>query len=134
MARKHVLAPPRRNAVPMESHSDGQNVGYFLRALQTVLLALCSSEPPLFIGTPRLLRGNSYLWRVRVVIYERPTPVRIRRIRQVVEAPAPRWMFEVGMSEAACEVLAARDMRRMSKWRICNTATSRAELKKEQKL
>jgi hypothetical protein len=31
--RKHVHAPPRRNAVPMESHSDGQDAGYFLRTL-----------------------------------------------------------------------------------------------------
>jgi hypothetical protein len=70
-----------------------------------VLLALGSSEPPLFIGTMRLLRGNSYLWRVHVVIYERPMADRIRRIRQVVEAPAPRWTFEVGMREAALEAL-----------------------------
>jgi hypothetical protein len=71
-----------------------------------VLLALGSSEPPLFIGTPRLLRGNSYLWHVRVVIYERPTTDRIRRIHHVVEAPAPRWTFEAGMREAAREALA----------------------------
>jgi hypothetical protein len=71
-----------------------------------VLLALGSSEPPLFIGTPRLLRGNSYLWRVRVVIYERPMTDRIRHIRQVVEAPAPRWTFKAGMREAAHEALA----------------------------
>jgi hypothetical protein len=105
-ARKHVRAPPHRDAVPTESHSDGQEVGYFLRTLRTVLLALGSSEPPLFIGILRLLRGNSYLWHVRVVIYERSTTDRIRRIRQVVEAPAPRWMFEVGMREAAREALA----------------------------
>jgi hypothetical protein len=30
----------------------------------------------------------------------------IRHIYQVVEAPAPRWTFEGGMREAACEVLA----------------------------
>jgi hypothetical protein len=71
-----------------------------------VLLALGSSEPPLFIGISRLLRGNSYLWRVRVVIYERPTTDHIQRIRQVVEAPAPRWTFEAGMREAAREALA----------------------------
>jgi hypothetical protein len=71
-----------------------------------VLLALGSSEPPLFIGTPRLLCGNSYLWRVCVVIYERPTTDRIHRIRQAVEAPAPRWTFESGMREAAREALA----------------------------
>jgi hypothetical protein len=60
--RKHVRAPQCRNVVPMESHSDGQDAGYFSRTLQTVFLALGSSEPPLFIGTLRLLRGNSYLW------------------------------------------------------------------------
>jgi hypothetical protein len=58
-ARKHVRAPLHRNDVPMESHSDGQDAGYFLRTVRTVLVALGSSEPPLFIGTPRLLRGNS---------------------------------------------------------------------------
>jgi hypothetical protein len=106
MARKHVCVPPRRDAVPTESHSDGQDVGYFPRTLRTVLLALGSSEPLLFIGTPRLLRGNSYLWRVRVVIYERPTTGHIRRIHQVVKAPAPRWTFEASMREATREALA----------------------------
>jgi hypothetical protein len=106
MARKHVRAPPCRNASPTESHSDGQNVGYFPRTLRTVLLALGSSEPPLFIGTPRLLHGNLYLWHVRVVIYERPTTDRICRIRQVVETPAPRWTFETGTRGAAREALA----------------------------
>jgi hypothetical protein len=71
-----------------------------------MLLALGSSEPPLFIGTLRLLRGNTYLWRVCVVIYERPTTDHIRRICQVVEAPTPRWTFEPGMREAAREALA----------------------------
>jgi hypothetical protein len=105
-ARKHVCAPPRRNAVSTESNSDGQNAGYFWRTLRTVLLALCSSELLLFIKTPKLLRGNSYLWCVRVVIYKRLTTDRIHRIRQVVEAPAPRWTFEAGMREAAREALA----------------------------
>jgi hypothetical protein len=105
-ARKHIRAPPRRNVVPTESHNDGQNVGYFPRTLRTVLLALGYSEPPLFIGVPRLLRGNSYLWYVRVIIYERPTTDHIRRIRHVVEATTMRWMFEGGMREAAREALA----------------------------
>jgi hypothetical protein len=87
--------------MPTESHSDSQNVGYFSRTLRIVLLELGSSEPPLFIRTLRLLRGNSYLWCVHVVIYERPTTVHIRHIRQVVEAPAPRWTFEAGMREVA---------------------------------
>jgi hypothetical protein len=67
---------------------------------------LGSSEPPLFIGTSRLLHGNSYLWRARVVIYERPTTDRIRRIRQVVKAPTLRWTFEAGTKEVAREALA----------------------------
>jgi hypothetical protein len=105
-ARKHVHAPPCRNAVPTESHSNGQNVGHFSRTLWTVLLALGSSEPPLFIGTPRLLRVNLYLWRVCVVIYRRPTTDRIHQVHQVVEAPPPRWTFEAGMREAGREALA----------------------------
>jgi hypothetical protein len=105
VARKHFRAPPCRNVVPTEFHGGGQNVGYFTRTLRTVLLALGSSKPPLFIRTPRLLCGNSYLWCVRVVIYERPTTDCIHRIRQVVEAPASRWTFEAGMREAAHEAL-----------------------------
>jgi hypothetical protein len=66
----------------------------------TVLLALGYSEPPLFTGVPRVLRGNSYLWYVRVIIYERPMTDHIRRIRHVVEATTTRWMFEGGMREA----------------------------------
>jgi hypothetical protein len=106
MAMKHVCVPLHRNVVPTESHSDGQNVGYFPRTLWIVLLALGSIECPLFIGTLRLLHGISYIWCVHVVIYERPTTNRIYRIRQVVEAPTPRWTFEAGMREAAREALA----------------------------
>jgi hypothetical protein len=104
--RKHVHVPPCRNVVPTESHSDGQNTGNFLRTLRTVLLSLGYSEPPLFVGVPRLLHRKSYLWRVRVIIYERPTTDRIHRIRRVVEATTPRWTFEGGMREAAREALA----------------------------
>jgi hypothetical protein len=105
-ARMHVRVPPRRNVVPTKSHSDGQNAGYFLRTLRTVLLALGYNESPLFIGVPKLLRGNSYLWRVRVIIYEGPTTDRICRIRHVVEATTMRSTFEGGMRDAAQEALA----------------------------
>jgi hypothetical protein len=104
--RKYVRAPPRRNVVPTESHSDGQNAGYFPRTLRIVLLALGYSEPPLFIGVSGLLHGNSYLWHVQVIIYERPMTDHIHRICHVVEATTPRWTFEGGMSEAAREALA----------------------------
>jgi hypothetical protein len=103
--RKHIRVPPHRNVVPIESHSDGQNAGYFLRTLWTVLLALGYSEPPLFVGVPRLLHGNLYLWRVRVIIYERPMTDDIHRIYHVVDATTPRWTFEGGMREAAWEAL-----------------------------
>jgi hypothetical protein len=71
-----------------------------------VLLALGYSESLLFVGISKLLCGNSYLWRVRVMIYERPTTDHIRRIRHVVEATTLRWTFEGGMREAAREALA----------------------------
>jgi hypothetical protein len=90
----------------MESHNDGQNAGYFPRTIRTMLLALGYSEPLLFIGVPRLLRENSYLWRVCVIIYERPTTDHIHRIRHVVEATTLRWTFEGGMRETAWEALA----------------------------
>jgi hypothetical protein len=83
-----------------EADNDGQNVRYFPRTLRTVLLALGYSEPLLFIGVPRLLHGNSYLWHVRVIIYERPMTDHIHRICHMVEATTPRWTFEGGMREA----------------------------------
>jgi hypothetical protein len=104
--RKLIRAPPHRNVVPTESHSDGQNAGYLSRTLRTVLLALGYSKPLLFVGVPRLLHRNSYLWHVCVIIYERPTTDHIRRIHHVVEATTMRWTFEGGMREAACEPLA----------------------------
>jgi hypothetical protein len=106
IVRKHVHAPARRNVMPMESHIDGQIDGYFLRTLRTVLLALGYSEPPLFISVPNLLHRNSYIWRVCVIIYERPTTDHIHRIHHVVEASTPRWTFEGGMREATREALA----------------------------
>jgi hypothetical protein len=87
--------------VPTESHSDGQNAGYFLRTLRTVLQALGYSEPLLFVSVPRLLCRNSYLWRVWVIIYERPMTDHICHIHHVVEATTPRWTFKGGMREAA---------------------------------
>jgi hypothetical protein len=105
IVRKHVRAPPRRSAMPMESHSDGQRVGYFLMTMRTLLLALGYSEPPLFIGVPRLLHRNLYLWHVLVIIYERPTTDHICHIRHVVEATTPRWTFEGGMREATRKAL-----------------------------
>jgi hypothetical protein len=85
--------------MPMESNTDGQRAGYFPRTLQTLLLALGYSEPPLFIGVPRMLHGNSYLWHVCVIINERPTTDHIHCIHHMVEASTARWTFKGGMRE-----------------------------------
>jgi hypothetical protein len=105
-ARKYIHVPLPRNVVPMESHDDGQNVGYFPGTLRTVLWALGHSEPPLFVDVPRLLHENSYLWCVLVIIYKRPTTDHIHHIHHVVEATTLRWTFERGMREAAQQALA----------------------------
>jgi hypothetical protein len=105
-ARKHVHMSLHRNAMPTESHSDGQRASYFSWTLRTVLLALGYSEPTLFVGVLRLLHGNSYLWHVRVIIYERPMTDHICRIRHMVKATTPRWTFEGGMREATREAFA----------------------------
>jgi hypothetical protein len=133
-ARKHVRAPLCRNVVPTDSHNDGQNARYFPMTLRTMLLTLGYSEPPLFIGVPRLLRGNSYLWRVCVIIYERSTIDHIHRIHHVVEATTPRWTFEGGMREIVREALCCYDMKRRNKWSNCSTVTSQAVPEKELKL
>jgi hypothetical protein len=49
---------------------------------------------------------NSYLWRVRVIIYERAMIDHIHHICHMVEATTPRWTFEGGMREATREALA----------------------------
>jgi hypothetical protein len=87
--------------MPTESHSDGQLAGYFPRTMWTLLSSLGFGESPLFIRILRLLQGNTYLWHVRVVIYERSTTDHVYCILQVVEASAPRWTFEGGMRDAA---------------------------------
>jgi hypothetical protein len=99
-ARRHVRAPRRRNTVPTESHSDGLCAGYFPRTPRTLLLAPGYSKPPLFVSVLRLYHGNSYLWHVHVIIYERPIIDHIRRFHHVVEATTLRWTFEGGMREA----------------------------------
>jgi hypothetical protein len=70
-----------------------------------MLLALGYSEPLLFIGVLRLLHGNSYLWRVWLIIYERQMTDHIHHICHVVEATTPRWTFKGGMREATQEAL-----------------------------
>jgi hypothetical protein len=81
MTKKHVRMPPHRNVVPTESHNDGQLASYFPRTLWMLLRSPGYGEPPLFVKTRRLLRGNTYLCHVRAVIYEKSMTNHIRRIR-----------------------------------------------------
>jgi hypothetical protein len=37
MTRKHIHVPLHQDAVPTESHNDGQRDGYFLRTLRVVI-------------------------------------------------------------------------------------------------
>jgi hypothetical protein len=84
------------------------------------------SEPPLCVDVPRLLRRNSYLWHVWVIIYERPMTDRIRRICRMVEATTPRWTFK--------KLWRYYNMKRRKKWSNHSTATSQAAPEKELKL
>jgi hypothetical protein len=59
-----------------------------------------------FQRAPAVHRNTEAATWTCVVIYERPMTDRSHRIRQVVEAPAPRWTFEAGMRETTCEALA----------------------------
>jgi hypothetical protein len=51
--------------------------------------------------------GTTYLWDVLVVLYETSMIDRIHCILQVIEAAAPRWMFEGGICDIAPQTLAA---------------------------
>jgi hypothetical protein len=105
IAKKHVRVPAQHNTVRMESHSDGQRDGYFPRTMWALLSSLGFGDPHSSSAPPRLLHGNTYLWLVHVIIYERSTTNRICRIHQVVEASTPRWTFEGGMRNVVREAL-----------------------------
>jgi hypothetical protein len=88
MGRKHVRAPP----LPEDSVERASSARF--------------QRDPALHRNPEATAWKLVLWRVRVVIYERPMTDRIRCICQVVEAPAPRWTFGAGMREAAHGALA----------------------------
>jgi hypothetical protein len=71
---------------------------------------------------------------VHVIIYERPTTDRIRRIHHVVEATTSRWTFEGGMREAAQKLWRCYDMKWGNKWSNHSTATFQAAPEEELKL
>jgi hypothetical protein len=74
--------------MPTESHNNGHLAGYFPRTLRTLLRSLGYSEAPLFVRTLRLLCGNTYLWHMRVVIYEKSMTDHVHHIRQVIHDAA----------------------------------------------
>jgi hypothetical protein len=134
IVRKHVHEPRRRNVVTTESHSDGQNAGYFLSTLRTVLLALGYSEPPIFsmfqgcfVGTHTFgvcpwssMRGQQPIIFAASVTWSR-LPHQGRRSREAWER-----LHE--------KLWCCYDMKRRNKWSSCSTTTSQAMPKKELKL
>jgi hypothetical protein len=80
---------------------------------------------PALRQNPRLHRGNTYLWHVWVVIYEMCMGDCIHCIHQVIEAAAPRWMFEGGIHYVT---------KKMTKWSTRNIDTFRVEPVKELRL
>jgi hypothetical protein len=128
---KHVCAPPCWNTVPMESHSNGQLAGYFPRILQTLLRSLGYGEPPLFIGTPRLLLGNTYLWHVWVVIYKKSMTDHTHCIRQVIEVAARGGRSREEFAMLHKKLRPRCVTTKMTKWSTHNINTFRAESVKE---
>jgi hypothetical protein len=63
-------------------------------------------EAPLYIGTLTLFYGSTYIWNVRVVLYEKATTDCICHTHQVHEAATPRAKFEADIWDAACQTFA----------------------------
>jgi hypothetical protein len=105
-AHNNVRAPPHWNHVPTESHSDGQLARYFPKTMWKLLRSVGYGELLIFVRTPRLLQGTTYLWNVWVVMYEKLTTDRICCIHQVIKSAASRMSFEAGIRDAACQALA----------------------------
>jgi hypothetical protein len=104
-ARKHVHVSPRRNQEPSESYSDGQCASYFSRTLRKILRSLGYNEASLFIGTPPLLHRTTYIWNVRVVLYEKATTDHISCTRQVHGVVTPMTTPETGMWDATRQAM-----------------------------
>jgi hypothetical protein len=86
------------------------------------------------IGVLRLLHENSYLWRVRVIIYKRLMTDHICRIHHMVEATTPKWTFEGSWERLHEKLWRYYDMKWRNKWSNSSTATSQAVPEKELKL
>jgi hypothetical protein len=130
LARKHVRAPPCRNTMPTESHSNAN-----LLAISWELYGHCSCcwdmVSPHFLSKPwGYFEGactcGTCEWSS------------MRGLWLIVSARWSRLPHRGGRSREVCKLLHAKlwlcyDMKRMIKWCICSTATSWAELEKELK-
>jgi hypothetical protein len=132
--RKHVRVPPCRNIVPMESHSDGQNAGYFSRTLRTALLALGIARPR-FSSVSRGCFSRTHTFGMCGWSSTRGQ-------RQIIFAASVTWSrlpHQGGHLREAWERLHEKlwhcyDMKRRNKWSNHSTATSQAVPEKELKL
>jgi hypothetical protein len=89
-----------------EAH-DGKNAWYFSRTLKWMLLVICYHDTPFYFGKQTPLQSRGYMWEVHVVLYEKHTIDRIRRIRRIHHASAPRATFNIGIQDAARQVMMA---------------------------
>jgi hypothetical protein len=130
---KHVHAPPRRNAVRTESHSDGQRAGYFPRNPRTLLLALGYSEPQLFVVSHGCFMGTHTFG---VCVWSS-----MRGLWPIIFTASAMWLrlpHRGGCSREAWERLHEKlwrfcDIKRRNKWSNRSTTTSRTVPEKELK-
>jgi hypothetical protein len=92
---------------PQEAHCDGKNVGYFLRTLKWMLSIFGYHDAPLYFGKQTPLRSRGYMWKVHVVLYEKPTTNGICHICRIHHASAPRDIVNTGIRDATHQALMA---------------------------
>jgi hypothetical protein len=82
---------------PQEAHCDGKNAVHFPRTLKWMHSVFGYHDAPLYFGKQTLLRSRGYMWKVHVVLYEKPTTDGICRIRHIHHASVPRATLNVGI-------------------------------------
>jgi hypothetical protein len=72
-----------------------------------MLLVFGYHDAPLYFGKQNPLQSRGYMWKVHVVLYEKPTTDGIYRILHIHHASTPRATFNAGIWDAACQAMIA---------------------------
>jgi hypothetical protein len=75
---------------PQEAHCDRKNAGHLTRTLKWMLLVFGYHDAPLYSGNQTLLWSRGYMWKVHVVLNDKPATDRICHIHRIHHASAPR--------------------------------------------